>query len=308
MSDGKEVIGFIGVGFMGHGMARNLLQKGYPLVVRGNRNRVPVESLVSLGAREAGSAREMAESCDIIHLCLSNSAQVEAVMGGADGILAGARPGLTVIDTTTANPDSTMALAAALAEKGGVLVDAPLGRTPKEAEEGTLDAMVGASAADFARLRPVIECWAANINHVGPTGTGHKMKLLMNFISMGYAALYGEALSIGAKAGVAPEVLRRVIGSSRLTNGFFETFMTAAVGRDLEVHKFTIVNGAKDTRYLAAMATNAGAVPRLGDAIKNYFAEAVATGHGDDFVPQIADVIAAMNGFDLAEAVEASKG
>ena len=127
MSETK--IGFIGVGFMGHGMAKNLLQKGYPLWVKGNRNRVPVDSLVGMGATEVASAREMAEVCDIIHLCLSNSPQVEAAFHGPEGILAGARAGLIVIDATTADPTSTAVLAAELAAKGGTMVDAPLGRS-----------------------------------------------------------------------------------------------------------------------------------------------------------------------------------
>ena len=97
----KPVIGFIGLGYMGHGMAKNILQNGYTLHVRGNRNRAPVDSLVGMGAKEAASAAAMAADCDIIHLCLSNSPQVEAVIRGPDGILAGGRQGLTVIDATT---------------------------------------------------------------------------------------------------------------------------------------------------------------------------------------------------------------
>ncbi|MFT6537880.1 MAG: 3-hydroxyisobutyrate dehydrogenase-like beta-hydroxyacid dehydrogenase, partial [Loktanella salsilacus] len=152
-------------------MAKNLVQKGYPLWVKGNRNRAPIDSLIGMGATEVANAREMAQVCDIIHLCLSNSPQVEAVFDGPDGILAGARNGLIVIDTTTADPVSTAKLAEALAAKGGTLVDAPLGRTPKEAEAGTLDAMVGADEAVFAQVLPVIECWAGNISHVGGPGT-----------------------------------------------------------------------------------------------------------------------------------------
>ncbi len=157
----KPVIGFIGLGFMGHGMARNLRLKGYELWVKGRANRVPVESLLAMGAREAASPKEMAQTCDIIHICLSNSPQIEATMRGPDGILAGARPGLIVIDTSTANPGSTEALAAELAAKGGHFVDAPLGGTPVQAEAGQLSAMVGCDAAIFDRVAPVIGSWAA---------------------------------------------------------------------------------------------------------------------------------------------------
>ena len=152
----KPVIGFIGVGFMGHGMAANILKGGYKLHVKGNRNRVPVDDLVAKGAIEAKSPKAMAEACDIIHICLSNSPQVEAVIRGPEGILASGKKGLIVVDASTADPTSTVALAAELNAAGMPMVDAPLGRTPKEAEEGTLDAMVGADAATYAKVLPVI--------------------------------------------------------------------------------------------------------------------------------------------------------
>ena len=303
----KPVIGFVGVGYMGHGMAANILKGGYPLWVKGHRNRQPVEDLVGRGAQEAASPREMAERCDIVHLCLSNSPQVEAVIRGEDGILASGKSGLIVIDTTTADPVSTATLAEELSAAGMTLVDAPLGRTPAEAEAGTLDTMVGADPDVFERIRPVIECWAANINHLGPVGSGHRMKLIMNFLSMGYAALYSEALTLATKSGLTPQNVQQVIGSSRMNNGFFETFMRYAIDRDRDAHKFTIANASKDVRYAANMASDAGVMNLMGAAIKHYFTQAEAVGKGSDYVPMMSDHIAALNGIDLAEAVEKGK-
>ena len=302
----KPVIGFIGVGFMGHGMAKNILKSGYTLWVKGHRNRTPIDNLVGMGATEAGSAREMAQNCDIIHICLSNSPQVEAVIRGADGILSGARKGLIVIDTTTADPTSTLALFEEMAAQGVTMVDAPLGRTPKEAEEGTLDAMVGCDAATLERIRPVIECWAGSITHMGPTGNGHKMKLLMNFIAMSYAALYSETVSLGAKVGISPSQIRDVIAPSRMGNGFFDTFMRYTVDRDRDAHKFSITNAAKDIRYVNAMAMDAGLVSVMASAARQYFAHVEAIGAGADYVPMLADHVARMNGLDMEE--EAKKG
>ena len=159
----KPVIGFIGLGFMGHGMAKNIRTKGYELWVRGRSNRIPVESLLALGAKEATSPRQMAEVCDIIHICLSNSPQIEATVRGPDGILAGARPGLIVIDASTADPASTEALAAELAAKGGHFVDAPLGGTPVQAEAGQLSAMIGCEEPVLEKIRPVVSCWAGTL-------------------------------------------------------------------------------------------------------------------------------------------------
>lgn len=303
MSD-NLVIGFIGVGLMGHGMAKNIIQGGYPLVIKGNRNRAPVDSLLAMGAREVQTAREMAQQCDIIHLCLSNSPQVEAIIRGPDGILAGAREGLIVVDATTADPTSTMALAKEMAAQGVHMVDAPLGRTPKEAEAGMLDAMVGATDTAFAKVKPVIECWSGSINHIGAVGAGHKMKLIMNFMSMSYASVYAEALSIAVQSGLTPQSVRDVMAPSRMGCGFFDTFFSAAVGGDPNAHKFAIANAAKDVRYVANMATAAGVMNPMGAAVRNYFDQAVAAGKGDDFVPTIANHIAGLNGFDLPAAVK----
>jgi 3-hydroxyisobutyrate dehydrogenase-like beta-hydroxyacid dehydrogenase len=285
-------------------MAKNILQNGYPLMVKGNRNRTPVDSLVGMGAVEATSVAQMARDCDIIHICLSNSPQVEAIIRGPDGIIANGKAGLIVIDATTADPTSTEALAAEMAAAGMTLVDAPLGRTPKEAEEGTLDAMVGTDPDTFATIMPVIECWAGNINHIGPVGSAHKMKLIMNFIAMGYSCLYSEAVTLGAKVGIAPQTINKVIGSSRLSNGFFDTFMKYTVGRDRDAHKFTIANASKDVRYVANMATAAGMANPMGAAMRNTYAQAEAVGKGDHYVPMLSDHIAELNGVNLAQVVK----
>ncbi len=302
---GRSTIGFIGVGLMGHGMAKNIVTKGYPLVVLGHRNRAPVDDLLSLGAREAASARELAAQCDIVHLCVTGSPQVEALVQGPDGIAASERQGLIVIDCSTSNPVSTLALGALLGERGMTLVDAPLSRTPAEAEAGTLDTMVGADDETFARVRPVIECWATTINHLGPLGLGHKMKLVNNFIAMGYAALYAEGLAIARRAGLSIEQFHAVIGSGRMRCGFYDTFMKWTLAGDENAHKFTIANAHKDMRYLAAMANEAGAVNTLQAGVKNAFAAMEATGGGARFVPMLADFIAAQNGLPPAAAAKA---
>lgn len=184
------------------------------------------------------------------------------------------------------------------------MVDAPLGRTPKEAAEGMLDAMVGADDATYAKVQPVIDCWAGNINRVGGVGAGHKMKLIMNFISMGYAALYAEATVLGAKVGLSPQQIRSVIGSSRLSNGFFDTFMKYTVDRDRDAHKFTITNASKDVRYLANMAADARVANILGAAVKHYFTHVEAIGKGEDYVPMLGDHVGALNGVSIEEAVK----
>ncbi len=145
----KQKIGFIGIGMMGHGMAKNLLAKGYSLTFKVNRNRDNLADLIEAGAKEAKSNADCARASDILFICVTGSPQVEDIVYGAGGLLEAARAGLLVVDTSTAEPASSAKIRADLAAKGVKLIDAPLARTPKEAEEGRLNTMVGADPEDF---------------------------------------------------------------------------------------------------------------------------------------------------------------
>jgi 3-hydroxyisobutyrate dehydrogenase-like beta-hydroxyacid dehydrogenase len=296
----KQTIGFIGLGLMGHGMAKNILKKGFDLLVMAHRSRAPVYDLIARGARELKSAAEMARTADAIVICVTGSAEVEPIVRGPAGIMEAARPGLIVIDCSTSDPISTGTLGKELKAAGVTLVDAPLSRTPKEAEAGTLDCMVGAEPEAFEAAKPIIACFAAKIVHVGPPGAGHTMKLINNFVSIGYAALYSEALTIGARVGISPPQFHAVIGGGRMSCGFYETFMRYVVERDREAHRFTIANAHKDMRYLANLANQAGVASSVGAIVKNYLTTAEAMGKGGDYLPMLSDHVAALNGVKLA--------
>ena len=295
----KERIGFIGVGLMGHGMAKNIVEKGWPLIVLAHRKREAVEDLKARGAREAASLREVAEESDVVVLCVTGSPQVEAILEGPDGLASAGRP-LLVVDCSTSDPASTRRLTAELAPKGVTLIDAPLSRTPKDAWEGTLDVMVGGDPTAVARARPILAAFAGRIVETGPVGTGHTMKLLNNFLSMGYAAIYSEALMVGAKAGLSPAVFDAVIRNGRMDCPFYRTFFQYVIERDRNAHRFTLSNALKDVSYLAGFAQALGVANPVGSAVRNSFAQAVATGHGEDYVPMLSDLIAAWNGTSLA--------
>jgi 3-hydroxyisobutyrate dehydrogenase-like beta-hydroxyacid dehydrogenase len=296
---GKERIGFVGVGLMGHGMAKNIVEKGFPLTVVAHSKREAVEDLKSRGAKEAASPRELAEASDVVVLCVTGSPQVDAIVQGPDGLASAGRP-LLVVDCSTSEPASTRRLAAELAPKGVTLIDAPLSRTPKDAWEGTLDVMVGGEPAAVARARPILEAFAGRIVETGPVGTGHTMKLLNNFLSMGYAAIYSEALMVGAKAGLSPGVFDAVIRNGRMDCPFYRTFFQYVIDRDREAHRFTLANALKDVSYLAGFAQALGVANPVGAAVRNSFAQAVATGHGGDYVPMLSDLVAEWNGTSLA--------
>lgn len=291
----SDSIGFVGVGLMGHGMAKNILQGGYPVQVIAHRNRAPVDDLVARGATEVGNLAELAQASDIIHICAPGSPQVEAIVAG---LMPGMRQGAVVVDCSTADPTSTEQLAKTLEQQGFFMADAPLGGTPVQAEAGELATMVGAPDAVMARIRPIIDCWAGAVVHLGPSGAGHKMKLLNNFMAMGYGALYAEALALSRKVGISVEQFDSVIRGSRMDCGFYQTFMGYAVEGNVEAHKFTLTNAHKDMRYLANMAGAAGVSNPMGAAVRNSYALAVNTGGNgpDDYVPHLVDFIAKANG------------
>jgi 3-hydroxyisobutyrate dehydrogenase-like beta-hydroxyacid dehydrogenase len=297
----SERIGFVGVGLMGHGMAANILAKSYALTVMGHRNRAPVDDLVGRGAKEAGTARELAERSDIVLLCVTGSPEVEALVFGPDGLLAGAHPSLVVVDCSTADPVSTRRIAAALAERGAAFADAPMGGTPANTAAGTASCMVGADEATFARIAPVLGCFAAKVTHLGAVGDGHTMKLINNFVSLGYAALYSEALTLAAKSGIEPARFDSVLRPSRMSCPFYETFMRWVLERDPNAHLFTMRNALKDATYVEGLAHSVGLANPLGSAVKNALAVAVATGRGDLHIPMLSDVVAEMNGASLTQ-------
>jgi len=294
----KERIGFIGVGLMGHGMAKNIVEKGWPLTFLAHRRREAADDLIQRGAKEAPSAKALAEASDVVVICVTGSPQVEAIVLGPDGLASAKKP-LLIVDCSTSEPASTRRLALELESAGLGFVDAPLSRTPKDAWEGTLDVMVGGDPDSVKRARPVLEAFAGRVIETGPVGTGHTMKLLNNFLSMGYAAIYSEALMVGAKAGLTPAVFDSVISGGRMDCGFYQTFRKYVIERDRNAHRFTLANALKDMSYLAGFAQALSVANPVGAAVRNSFAQAVATGHGDDYVPMLSDHVAEWNGTSL---------
>ena len=282
-------IGFIGAsGLMGHGMAKNLLARGHALQLSVHRSRERVADLLAAGAVEAKSHAAMAAECEWVFLCVTGSPQVEAAVLGEQGLLAGARPGLVIVDCSTSEPDSTARLRERCAAVGVTFVDAPLTRTPVEAEAGKLNVMVGADAAVFARLEPVLRCFAENVFHVGGPGSGHIVKLLNNFIAQAICTATAEAFAVGQRAGIELKGLVDVVSAGGANSGIFQAMAKTLAG-DMAGLKFELDNARKDIRYYTHVA-EALAIPSLmGEAVHQSLTLASALGHGKKYVPSLVE-------------------
>ena len=297
----KPRIGFIGLGLMGHGMAKNLAARGFPLRVKVNRDRSRLADILAAGAREAATNAEIARDSDVVILCVTGSPQVEGIVFEPEGLAAAARPGLIVIDTSTSEPGSTAKVREALAAKGTTFVDAPLARTPKEAEEGRLNAMVGADDAVFQRIRPVLAAFCENIFHVGPPGAGHTLKLVNNFMALTIAASIAEAFAVAGKAGVRLDKLFEVVSQGAINSNIFQMVAGGAVKGDVTRMQFSIVNAAKDMRYYTHLAESLPVASFIGEAVHQSFAQAVALGLGDKLVASMIEAQEKVNGVRILE-------
>jgi 3-hydroxyisobutyrate dehydrogenase-like beta-hydroxyacid dehydrogenase len=278
-------IGFIGAGLMGHGMARNIVEKGYRLAVLAHRNRAPIEDLLARGATEANSPAALARASDVvIRACSRITASWKA-----------RTTGLIVIDCTTAEPTSTERVAKALAARNVRFADAPLTRSPKDAEAGRLNSLVGADDPTLAAIRPVLETFCENIFHIGPVGSGHKLKLINNFLSQGIAALVAEAVTTATKAGIDLRTLFEVVSAGGANSAVFQRFMPWVLGADSGM-VFKLKNGQKDVRYYTHLAEAVGSTAFLGEAVHQIYTLAVAQGEGESYVPALARALGKVNG------------
>ncbi len=292
-------IGFIGAsGMMGHGMAKNLRAKGWPLALTVHRQRDRVADLLAAGATLAATPKELAAGADIVFLCVTGSPQVEASVLGDTGVLAGAARGVMVVDCSTSEPDSTTRLRERCAAAGVSFIDAPLARTPVEAEAGKLNLIVGAEPADFARLEPVLRAFAENIFHVGGPGAGHTIKLLNNFIAQAVCTATAEAFAVGQRAGVDPNKLVELISAGIVNSGIFQC-MAKTLDGTMDALKFELNNARKDVRYYTHLAENLGAPSVVGEAVHQSLVLACALGHGSKFVPSLVEAQEQLTGAKL---------
>lgn len=286
----KPTIGFIGLGLMGAAMVERLQSCGYSLTVLGNKSRTRIEQAIARGATEATDAKSLAESVDVIMLCVTTSEQVEARMRGETGVIAGLSAGKTVIDFGTSLPTSTITLGDEVTATGATFLDAPLGRTPASALEGKLNIMGAGDKDSFEAVRPVLNDLGENVFHLGPLGAGHKMKLINNYMGMTTAVAMAEAFAMADTAGVPRDTVYSILSSGPSHSMMMDFIKNYALDGDANMG-FSIGNAGKDLGYYNTMAKDLGARTWIAGATLEALSGAKEDGYGDNMVPEVVDYL-----------------
>jgi len=280
-------IGMVGIGMMGHGIASNLLKHGFPTVLLEHPGNQPLAGLIAAGATTTSSAAALAAEVDIIILCVTGTPQVEDVLYRSGGLLEGLKPGSIVIDCSTAIPSSTIRIAESVHKAGGEFLDAPMTRTPKEAAQGRLNLIVGGDSALFDRCKPVLECFAENITLAGPIGAGHRLKLLHNFVSLGFSAVLAEAAACAERSQVDPKVFVEILTKGGGDGVVLNRLRPYIESRDGSGFLFSIANALKDMTYYTTMAQESGAMHDTAESIRQTYAQALRDGPEQSTVPEL---------------------
>ncbi len=291
------MIGFVGLGRMGRPMASNLTRKGFRLAVH-DINRDAVAELELLQAKGVASVAEATRGSEIVVTMLPNSAVVTAIVAGEGGILQHATRGTLIMDMSTVSPETTDALAAKAAEKGIAFVDAPVGRLAAHADRGESLFMVGASASDFERVKPLLEAMGNTIYHCGPVGTGTRTKLVNNLLAVASCQLNAEALALSQRFGLDLERTLDVLYGTTAVNGQLKVNWPAKVLKSDTAPGFAIDLAHKDLSLIVE-AANAAKVPMpMVAAAREAFSAARASGFGGQDFSAMVDALCASAGIE----------
>ncbi|NIJ60093.1 3-hydroxyisobutyrate dehydrogenase-like beta-hydroxyacid dehydrogenase [Pseudochelatococcus lubricantis] len=281
-------VGIIGVGLMGHGIASNIATKGWPLGYLRHEGNQPTENLDALGATGFSDRQELARASDVIILCVNGTPQVEAVLYGQGGVLEVIRPGTVIIDCSTAIPSSTEAIAAAIEAAGGRFLDAPMTRTPLEAAEGRLNLLIGGDKSLFEEMSSLLETFSENRFYAGRAGSGHKLKLLHNFVSLGFVTLLGEAAACAQTGGISPEVFVDVLRKGGGHGAALERVAPFILEGDPSRQKFAVSNAQKDLGYYVKMAGDLHAADAIASGVLSALDALVEHGFSQSYLSEAA--------------------
>lgn len=293
----SERIGFIGLGIMGKGMARNILKAGFELTVW-NRTASKAEELSAEGAKVAATPKELAAASDIIISCVSDTPDVQQVLLGENGAIEGAKQGSLVIDMSTISPQATKEIAKALNEKGIAFLDAPVSGGSEGAAKGTLSIMVGGAAADVERAQPVFQAMGKTITHVGEVGAGQTVKLVNQILVVGSMQAMAEALLFAQAGGVDLEKTLAAVSGGAAGSWTLSNRGPQAIKRDWRPG-FMIDLQTKDLRLVLEAADDLGAPLPSTSLIFQFYRTLQAQGLGAEGNHAVVKALEQLSGIEV---------
>jgi 4-hydroxybutyrate dehydrogenase/sulfolactaldehyde 3-reductase len=292
-----QQIGFIGLGRMGSPMASNLCKKGFELLVY-DVNPKALAAFEQPHSKAANSVADIARGCDIVITMLPGSAQVEAAVLGAEGLLAHGRAGQLILDMSTIDPNTTDLLAERASKKGLSVVDAPVGRLASHADRGESLFMVGASGTDFERVLPLLQAMGTTIHHCGKVGTGMRTKLVNNYLAIVSCQLNAEALALSQRFGLDLEKTLEVINGTSAFNGQLRMNWSTKVLRGDISAGFTIDLAHKDLSLIMDAANQAKVPLPVAAATREMFSVARAGRYAQSDFSAMIDVLCDLAGIE----------
>lgn len=294
-----EKIGFVGLGIMGRGMTRNLMNKGFEVTVW-NRTASRMDEFVADGAVTASSPKEVAENCDIIMICVSDTPDVEAVVQGENGVLAGLSAGKLVIDHSTISPHTTMELAKLVNEKGAYWLDAPISGGSEGAVNGTLSIMVGGDEAQFERAKPYLEAFGKTITHVGKQGAGQMVKLVNQILVVVNCFATAEALMFAQAGGLDLQSTLAAVEGGAAGSWMLSNRGSQMIVRDWRPG-FTIDLQQKDLRLVLEAADQLGIPVLATSMIFNLYRTLQQQGLGEEGNHSLVKALEKMTGIEVGQ-------
>lgn len=277
-----KTVGFIGLGTMGKPMAANLLKAGFPVVICAHRNQLPVQELAGKGAVVVAAPREVAAQADVVVTCLPDAPEVQGVVLGADGLLAGARAGLIIIDTSTINPQAAQSVAAEAALQGCHFVDAPMSGGEVGAIAGTLTFMIGGDRGAVDASEDVFKAMGQKTYYVGGPGAGQVVKLCNNLMLAINLAGVCEAFAMGVKAGVDANALAEIVQASSGGSAVIERYFPKTIAKNQYKPGFRLKLMSKDLNLALAASKQLGVPSFVGVTAGQVFDLMKGLGKGED--------------------------
>lgn len=294
-----DTIGFIGLGIMGKPMAQNLLKAGYPLVVH-NRSQGAVDELVAAGARRAESPAEVARAANVVITMLPDSPDVQAVVLGPNGVLAGARSGSVLIDMSTIAPAVTREIAAEAAKVGVQTLDAPVSGSEQGAISATLAIMVGGEPAVVERCRPILGALGKSVVHVGGVGMGHTVKLVNQIVGLATLEAVCEGLLVAAKAGVDLGTLLEAIGGGAAASWQLQNMTPKIAARDFRPG-FMVRLAQKDLRLALGLADDLHVSTPSAALTHQLYRSLEASDDGAEGIQALVKALERLAGYEIGE-------